>query len=54
MVMQSEFESIAPYVTAVSLMTYDFSHPQRYCSVILLSDSSSSVFVYVRVQFNPS
>ena len=30
MVMQADFESIAPFVTAVSLMTYDFSPPQRY------------------------
>jgi len=29
-VTRTEFESIAPFVTAVSLMTYDFSHPHRY------------------------
>jgi len=33
--MQAEFELIAPYVTAFSLMTYDYSHPQRYGSACL-------------------
>ena len=37
MVTQAEFESIAPFVTAVSLMTYDYSHPQRYSLLVTLT-----------------